>query len=70
MTRLEFDARIKALNLSRKDFAELAKVSYTGISTNWKDNKEVPAWVEPFLNYYEKSLELDKILKVLQKYGK
>lgn len=69
MTRLEFDKKIKTLNLSRKDFANLARVSYTGVSTNWKDDKEIPAWVEPFLFYYEKSLKLDELLKILKEYA-
>ncbi|EKC1433623.1 hypothetical protein OOR79_001715, partial [Campylobacter jejuni] len=54
MTRLEFDEKIKQLGLTRKIFADIAKVSYSGISTNWKDDKEIPSWVEPFLYYYEK----------------
>lgn len=40
MTRLEFDEKIKQLGLTRKIFADIAKVSYSGISTNWKDDKE------------------------------
>ncbi|HDZ4329838.1 TPA: hypothetical protein RTB68_001752 [Campylobacter jejuni] len=68
MTRLEFDEKIKQLGLTRKTFADIAKVSYSGISTNWKDDKEIPAWVEPFLYYYEKGLALDELLKILEKY--
>ncbi|MFK0458059.1 hypothetical protein ACISOD_08740 [Campylobacter jejuni] len=68
MTRLEFDEKIKQLGLPRKIFADIAKVSYSGISTNWKDDKEIPSWVEPFLYYYEKGLALDELLKILEKY--
>ncbi|EOH2444504.1 hypothetical protein ACMC3Y_001667, partial [Campylobacter jejuni] len=68
MTRLEFDEKIKQLGLTRKIFADIAKVSYSGISTNWKDDKEIPSWVEPFLYYYEKGLALDELLKILEKY--
>lgn len=68
MTRLEFDKKIKELGLSRKDFAEIASVSYTGISTNWKDDKEIPSWVEPFLYHYEKGLKLDELLAIIEKY--
>lgn len=68
MTRLEFDKKIKELGLSRKDFAEIANVSYTGISTNWKDDKEIPSWVEPFLYHYEKGLKLDELLAIIEKY--
>ncbi|EAB5237146.1 TPA: hypothetical protein ACTOC9_000976 [Campylobacter jejuni] len=70
MTRLEFDEKIKQLGLTRKTFADIAKVSYSGISTNWKDDKEIPSWVEPFLYYYEKGLALDELLKILEKYKK
>ncbi|ECX4067580.1 hypothetical protein F6D91_08795 [Campylobacter jejuni] len=68
MTRLEFDEKIKQLGLTRKIFADIAKVSYSGISTNWKDDKEIPSWVKPFLYYYEKGLALDELLKILEKY--
>ncbi|EAL6616560.1 hypothetical protein DSW23_06105 [Campylobacter jejuni] len=68
MTRLEFDEKIKQLGLTRKIFADIAKVSYSGISANWKDDKEIPSWVEPFLYYYEKGLALDELLKILEKY--
>ncbi|EJI1209736.1 hypothetical protein ND005_002011, partial [Campylobacter jejuni] len=60
----------KQLGLTRKTFADIAKVSYSGISTNWKDDKEIPSWVEPFLYYYEKGLALDELLKILEKYKK
>ncbi|EKI3583167.1 hypothetical protein PEM91_000892 [Campylobacter jejuni] len=70
MTRLEFDEKIKQLGLTRKTFADIVKVSYSGISTNWKDDKEIPSWVEPFLYYYEKGLALDELLKILEKYKK
>ncbi|EAL8224419.1 hypothetical protein DW505_09315, partial [Campylobacter jejuni] len=63
-----FDEKIKQLGLTRKIFAGIAKVSYSGISTNWKDDKEIPSWVEPFLYYYEKGLALDELLKILEKY--
>ncbi|TKX28054.1 hypothetical protein [Campylobacter aviculae] len=70
MTRLEFDKKIKQLGLTRKTFADISKVSYSGISTNWKDDKEIPAWVEPFLYYYEKSLVLDEISKSIKPFIK
>ncbi|PAF50833.1 hypothetical protein [Helicobacter sp. 13S00477-4] len=68
MTRLEFDKKIKELDLTRKTFAEIANVSYSGISTNWKDDKEIPSWVEPFLYYYEKSKTFDTFLSAIEKY--
>ncbi|MCE3038774.1 hypothetical protein [Helicobacter anatolicus] len=68
MTRLDFDKKIKTLGLSRKSFAKIAGVSYTGISTNWKENKNLPPWVEPFLHYYEKSKALDDLLIIMHKH--
>jgi hypothetical protein len=61
-----FLKRIKKLNLNKKEFAGLCKVPYSTVN-NWGttiNNKilSVPAWVEPFLDYYEKSIKLDYVM--------
>lgn len=66
MTKKEFDLRLEQLGLSRKDFAELSGIAYKSMSSNWKEDKEVPSWVEPFLNLYEKALKLDLIVQTLK----
>ena len=63
MTKEEFCVRLKELNLTQKDFAEIAHVPYSTLN-NWgcmANGKiiQVPTWVEPFLEYYDKSLRFD-----------
>ena len=62
----DFSTRLKELNLTRSDFAEMVGMSYNS-DANWK-LKEIPAWVEPFLYHYEKGKNLDEILAIIKKY--
>jgi len=67
MTKEEFSKRLKELNLNKKEFSFICKVSYSTVS-NWGtiiNNKPlaVPGWVEPFLHYYEKSKKLDYVVE-------
>jgi len=66
MTKDNFRKRLKNLNLNKKEFAAICKVPYPTI-VNWgimKKDKQlpIPAWVEPFLDYYEKSKKLDYVM--------
>lgn len=63
MTKEEFNQKLKSLRINAKDFARIADIPYSTIN-NWgfKTNDKiipVPKWVEPFLNYYEKSRKYD-----------
>ena len=65
MTKEEFCYRLKELNLTQKDFAEIAHVPYSTLN-NWgcmANGKiiQVPTWVEPFLKHYSKSIKYDKV---------
>ena len=56
MTKEDFIVRLKELNLSTKDFSNIADISYSTIG-NWgfKTNDKVipvPKWVKPFLEHY------------------
>ena len=71
MTKEEFNIRLKELNLSTKDFAEIADVPYSTIN-NWgfKANDkiiQVPRWVSKFLEHYEKSRKYDYLMKEISK---
>ena len=69
---------LKELNLSIKDFSQIADIPYSTIN-NWgftKDEKTIPVpkWVNPFLEHYEKSKKYDylmsevfKVVKSLEK---
>lgn len=66
MEREQFLERLKVLNINKMDFAEISQVPYATVN-NWgimRNGKPqvVPAWVEPFLNYYEKAQKLDFVM--------
>ena len=74
MSKEEFNIKLKELNLSTKDFAEIAAVPYSTIN-NWgfKANDkiiQVPKWVTPFLEHYEKSRKYDYLMKEIFKVAK
>ena len=67
MDKVQFINRLKRLGLNKKEFAVICKVSYSTVNA-WgsKANDKilpVPAWIEPFLNYFEKSNKLDYVMK-------
>ena len=67
MTKEKFNARLKELNISIKEFSIIADVPYSTIN-NWgfKTNDKiipVPKWVTPFLEHYEKSKKYDYLVK-------
>ena len=71
MTKEEFNARLKELNISIKDFSVIADVPYSTIN-NWgfKTNDKiipVPKWVVPFLEHYEKSRKYDYLMQEVSK---
>ena len=61
MTKEAFQERLKNLNINKQEFSEISNVPYSTV-TNWgvmRDGKPmvVPVWVEPFLDYYENSIQ-------------
>jgi hypothetical protein len=64
MTKSEFNSKLKKLGLTIVAFSDISGISYSTIN-NWgfvKEDKKiipVPAWVDPFLNYYEKAKKYD-----------
>lgn len=74
MTKEEFNARLKELNLSIKDFSKIADIPYSTIN-NWGfvNNEKiipVPKWVNPFLEHYEKSKKYDYLISEVFKVAK
>jgi len=66
MEKEQFLARLKDLNLNKKEFSGICKVAYSTIN-NWGTMVNgkplvIPGWVEPFLDYYEKSKKLDYVM--------
>ncbi|EJG9872196.1 hypothetical protein NB747_000159, partial [Campylobacter coli] len=50
----EFENKLKSISLSKKDFSEMVKMSYTGV-TNWRQTNSIPGWVNSWLINYEKA---------------
>ncbi len=72
MTKEEFCCRLKELNLTQKEFAEIAHIPYSTLN-NWgsvANGKiiQVPSWIKPFLEHYDKSIKYDAIREELVKY--
>ncbi|EFN2953255.1 hypothetical protein HKV72_001868, partial [Campylobacter coli] len=68
MLKREFDEKIKSLGLTRQDFCNITGLAYSSVS-NWNDNnKPIPIWVDTWLLNYEKSLALDELLNIIEKY--
>lgn len=51
MTYEDFSNKLKQLDLTREDFSKLVNMSYNSVA-NWK-SKEIPAWVDSWLEQYE-----------------
>ena len=64
-----FERKLTELNLTKKEFANLVGAVYNGV-VNWNTKGETPKWVNSWLQNYEKSLALDELLKILEKYKK
>jgi DNA-binding transcriptional regulator YiaG len=69
VTKVEFTQILKDINLSKKEFAQLANISYNTIN-NWSDkNKPVPPWVKSWLENYIEAKKFDKIKEVFNREG-
>ena len=66
MNKETFTATLKRVGLSKKDFAELASISYNTVN-NWNDDtKPIPSWIDSWLTLYienAKCKELKTLLK-------
>lgn len=61
MKKAEFEERLKAFNLTKKDFSTLTGLAYSSIA-NWHDEKKpIPTWVGSWLDNYKYKYLCDKI---------
>ena len=67
MTKKEFVIALKKANMTKKEFAHLSGMTYTTVA-QWSDNKPPPAWVESWLNNYQKAKILDSIANSIRPY--
>lgn len=70
MTKLEFNNLLKKADLTQKKLAELLSTSNQTVN-NWGNNgRDIPYWVESWLENYIKSKDMDKIIEAVQPYVK
>ncbi|MDQ7044733.1 MAG: XRE family transcriptional regulator [Sulfurimonas sp.] len=63
MKKEEFTRTLKKENLAKKEFANLANISYNTVN-NWNDdNKPVPPWVKSWLQNYIKAKVSEEVIK-------
>lgn len=67
MDKNAFQARLKALDINKQEFAELSNTPYSTV-TNWGVLREgkpmpIPNWVEPFLLYYERARQMEYVMR-------
>lgn len=65
MNREQFIEKLKNLNITKQDFAEMTGLKYGSVN-NWGTtigNKvvSIPSWVKSYLDHYEKSKKFDYI---------
>ena len=56
----EFKKILKDIGLSVKEFSELAQLSYRTCISWSRENRKVPNWVNPFIDFYLESQEYKK----------
>ncbi len=70
MLKEDFDKHLKAINFSRKEFANLTGIKYTTV-TKWNNtDRPVPPWVESWLQNYIKAKDIDKVAQTMKPYIK
>jgi len=68
--KVELTKKLKDINLSKKEFANLSNISYNTVN-NWNDeNKPVPPWVESWLENYIKAKDIEKVAQTMKPYIK
>ena len=65
MKKDEFDTLIKEVGLSRKDFAELTGVQYTTVGKWNDDDRQIPTWVDSWIENYRERKKLEELQKIL-----
>ena len=70
MNKQEFTEKLESINLSKREFAQLANISYNTVN-NWHDlNRPVPPWVRSWLDNYIRAKDIEKAAEALRPYIK
>ena len=66
MTKTEFNGLLKRAGLTKKEFAEKVRLSYSAV-TGWGSGKDrpIPSWVASWLENFIKAKTLDSVKDVI-----
>ena len=64
MNKEEFNELLKKAGLAKKDFSHISNVPYNTIKM-WGIDRNIPAWVKPFLENYIKAKKFEIAKKAL-----
>ena len=69
MTIEEFNEKLKAAGLRKKDFAQKTNLPYGSI-TNWgQETRPIPKWVESWLDLYIRNRAVEQIIYQIKESG-
>ena len=69
MTNEEFEATLKKVELTKKEFAALVEMSYGGV-VNWgREQQSVPNWVGSWLELYTQKKKFENLKKSIRESG-
>ena len=60
MSYKEFEALLKAIDINKKEFAQLSELSYQTVQS-WNKTNNVPNWVKSWIENYIDMKEFEKI---------
>ncbi len=70
MLKSELTEILETINLSKKEFAQMANISYNTVN-NWNDeNRPVPPWVQSWLENYIKAKVSDNMIEAIKPFIK
>lgn len=68
MTKQEFVTKLKDLNLSVADFAEMVGLHPASVRSFNDEKRPVPDWIDSWMQNYEKARALDELLALIEKF--
>jgi DNA-binding transcriptional regulator YiaG len=66
VNKQEFSDFLRQINLSKREFSEMANISYATVN-NWSDeSRPVPPWVKSWLHNYVKAKAGEEIIDIVK----
>ncbi len=69
MDKYIFNNLLKTAGLSKKEFGEILGTTGATISNWGNEDREIPYWVESWLNLYIENLQCKKIIEAIKESG-